>query len=188
MKKIDELDGTEVFIDERSNQLVYTTHMNIDCDGSPRAYAPPPLHGLDFLANAGHPGNWWGIACDEHGNPYVQGSNDPAPGYYVSTTSLEYTQFAKSDPRRYVNAEVIPYLVLPTNYKKWGKIELGTVCIMLNKQNGKMTSGIFADTGPKTKIGEASMACAEALGINSNPKTGGTESRIVEYRVNISES
>src|SRR5258708_2675267 len=79
----------------------------VDADGSPHAYAPSGsgLQGLDYLANAGHSGNWWGIATDSHGMPYIQGPNTPAPGYYVSTTALEDGSKAVNDPARYVNSE-----------------------------------------------------------------------------------
>jgi Fungal chitosanase of glycosyl hydrolase group 75 len=66
--------------------------LGIDADGSPHAYHPngsPP--GLDYLANAGKPGNWYGIVTDNQkasGNPVVQGSSDPAPGFYISSTAL----------------------------------------------------------------------------------------------------
>jgi hypothetical protein len=40
---------------------------------------------------------------------------------------------------------------------------------------------IWADTGPSSKIGEGSIRLAQALKINSNPKSGGTSSKIVAY-------
>jgi hypothetical protein len=49
-----------------------TSNLAIDCDGHPQAYHPdgsPP--GVDYLANAGSPGNWWGIATDSDDDPYV---------------------------------------------------------------------------------------------------------------------
>ena len=83
--------------------------MDIDADGSPHAYHPngsPP--GLDYLANAGSPGNWWGIATDNQkssGNPVVQDSSDPAPGFYVATTALIDTSKSWKNPLAYVNSE-----------------------------------------------------------------------------------
>ena len=69
----------------REKALFFVAGMTIDADGSPRAYHPrgsPP--GLDFLANAGSPGNFFGIVTDRHGNPVVQSADDPAPGFFVS--------------------------------------------------------------------------------------------------------
>jgi hypothetical protein len=78
--------------------------------------------GLDYLANAGKPGNWWALVTDNgksSGNPVVQSSSDPAPSFYISTTSLEDSSVGREDPRRYVNAEWINFFVLP------GKLGLG---------------------------------------------------------------
>lgn len=54
----------------------------------------PQDTGIDYLVNAGHAGDWWGLSCDGSGTPYVQGkyppgSYAPFPGYYVSGTSYE---------------------------------------------------------------------------------------------------
>jgi hypothetical protein len=43
--------------------------------GAPNAYHPEDK-GLDFLANAGKTGNWWGIVTEDgtpSGKPVVQG-------------------------------------------------------------------------------------------------------------------
>jgi hypothetical protein len=89
--------------------------MMIDADGAYRAYHPANK-GLDFLANGGKPGNWWALVTENgkpSGTPVVQGPADPAPGFYISTTSLEDPAFGRKDPRRYVDSESIPYIVLP---------------------------------------------------------------------------
>jgi hypothetical protein len=89
--------------------------MAINADGSPHAYHPHGK-GLDKLSYAGKPGNWWGIATHNgksSGTPVIQGPSDPAPGYYVSTTSLvDGTKDPKSQ-RRYANSETIPFMVIP---------------------------------------------------------------------------
>src|SRR5215210_1871871 len=68
----------------------FVSGMTIDSDGAPRAYhknGSPP--GLDFLANAGGPGNWFALVTDSSGNPIVQRASDPAPGFFVSMTAIE---------------------------------------------------------------------------------------------------
>ena len=50
------------------------------------------------------------------------------------------------------------------------------------RYNGKVRFAVFADEGPSYKFGEGSMALAEALGIDSDPKTGGV-AKGVEYIV-----
>jgi hypothetical protein len=94
----------------------YVAGLAVDADGAFRAYHPTSRLGLDALVNAGHPGNWWALATDTgktSGHPVVQGKDDPAPGYYVSMTSLyDATNLNERDPRRYVDAAKIPYVVL----------------------------------------------------------------------------
>jgi hypothetical protein len=74
--------------------------LRITADGSPRAYHRDPKLGLDFLANAGSTGRWGGLVTDSKGEPVVQGENDPAPGYYVSLTSLQDRTKRPTDPHR----------------------------------------------------------------------------------------
>lgn len=158
----------------------YRTNMMTDYDGSPRAYHPANRHdkkrnpngkALDWTANAGKPGNWWGIVTDngkKDGKPVVQGPNDPAPGFYVSPTSLgDHTKAAK-DPRRYVDASTVPFIVLPRKAQhakdRPNGAALGDFASVINLKNGKVVHAIFADSGPGEKLGEGSAALADALG------------------------
>lgn len=88
----------------------FESSLYVDADGAPNAYNWEN-RGLDDLANAGAPGSWEGLA-DWQGIPYIQGPDDPFPGYYVSTTALTDQTKASSDPARYVDASRIPYIVL----------------------------------------------------------------------------
>jgi hypothetical protein len=157
----------------------YQGGLAIDADGSPNAYHPEDK-GLDFLANAGKPGNWWGIATEDgksSGKPVVQGPGDPAPGYYVSTTSLEDQTKPVTSPARYVDSGKVPYVVLPpqlTAPKTPGGARLGDFAAVVNTRTGQVAYALVADKGPKDKLGEGSIALAEALGIASSPKKGGT--------------
>lgn len=146
----------------------------IDADGSPRAYHIEPGKGLDYIGNAGKPGNWWALVTDTGkpgGKPIVQGPADPAPGFYVSTTSLVDRSKERTDPRRYVDSEAIPFFVLPAD-RRFGAA-LGDFALVVNPAKGCSCGAIFADIGPKGKIGEGSIALAEALRVPSNPKSGG---------------
>jgi RecA/RadA recombinase len=51
--------------------------------------------------------------------------------------------------------------------------------VVFNGKNGKIVNAIYADVGPSNKIGEGSIALAEALGIPSSPRTGGVSSGIM---------
>ena len=151
----------------------FVSGMTIDADGAPRAYHPngsPP--GLDHLANAGHPGDWWALVT-ERGVPVAQRASDPAPGFYVSMTSLQDPARPKRDPRRYVDSASIPYIVLPERAQSSGGARQGDFAAVRNKRNGRVSFAILADTGPPGKIGEGSMALARALAIPHSPKSGG---------------
>lgn len=162
-----------VYRDTVGNSVYFTSGMNIDADGSPRAYHPVSDSGSDHLANAGKKGNWWGIVTDEKGEPIIQGKNDPAPGFYISCTSLQDASKKNSDPRRYVNSDSIPYIVLPNNKTLLAEIKMGDIAFVKNLRNGRTAFAICADVGSKDKIGEGSIALANSLDINSSPRSGG---------------
>lgn len=162
----------------RNPAIFYKGGMKIDADGSPRAYHPQNK-GLDHNFNAGHAGHWWGVVTNDQGKPVIQGAKDPAPGYYVSCTSLANRAKSKNDPDRYVNAEVVPYIVLPEKLYTNANINLGDFAAVINRKNGKIAYAIFADVGPEDKLGEGSIALANNLGIHSNPKNGGTDEDII---------
>lgn len=156
----------------------FVGQLTIDADGSPHAYAPlkSGLPALDYLGNAGYPGNWWGIAVNSHGVPYIQTKSDPAPGFYVSTTSLKIKGFNNGDPRREVNSELVPFIVVPSPLIGAVKpVVMGCKAKLTDTLTGKWVDGVVADAGPATHLGEASIAAAKALSIPSNPKNGGSE-------------
>lgn len=160
------------------NAFVYVAGFAVDADGAFRAYHPNNRFGLDTIEHAGRPGNWWALATDTgktNGRPLVQRKGDPAPGYYVSITSLyDATNSNERDPHRYVDAAKIPYVVLPPAGLKHAK--LGDFATIVNLRTRKIAAAIVADeSAPQLRLGEGSMALADALGIDSNPRYGGTE-------------
>lgn len=162
----------------KSNDVVYwSSDLQIDADGCPRAYHPQNI-GLDWLASAGSPGDWYGLVCDDKGEPVVQGLNDPAPGYYVTETAYGDPTKHHTDPRRYVDSQYVPYIAIPPVLEKYG-VKLGDLCVVEYKD--KRCAAVVADIGPRSKIGEGSMALAMALGINASPKNGGVESGVKFY-------
>jgi len=71
-------------------------------------------------------------------------------------TSLRYADGSS------VNANEVPYFVLPRNwYQKFG-IKLGDLAAVIYK--GKLAFGVVADVGPKTKLGEGSLELLRQLG------------------------
>jgi hypothetical protein len=150
----------------------YESGRTIDADGAPNAYHPDNT-GLDDLANAGEPGQWQGLARNEEGEPFVQGPDDPFPGYYVSATALSDRKKPVNDPTRYVDASKIPYIVLPGGLARQLGARLGDFAAVFNLRNGKTAYAIFGDIGPVDRIGEGSIALAEDLGIRSDARRGG---------------
>ena len=173
--------GVDVYKTAPFHAVLFEGGLQVDADGSPIAYHPRPgsSKGLDNIRNAGSPGEWWGIVTDngsESGTPVIQQASDPAPGFYVSSTSLEDPNYGRTDPRRYVNASTVPFFVLPVGNYFGGSV--GDIAAIVNFSNGKVAYAIAADTGPKNKLGEGSVALAKALGVNPSARSGGTGSGI----------
>jgi peptidoglycan hydrolase-like protein with peptidoglycan-binding domain len=166
--------------------------MSICADGG-RVYNQTDT-GLDYLANAGYPGNWWGIETDASGEPTVL-----PDGFYVSTTAM-VRGWPKGDQRRYVDALSIPYVVLPKNI---GDMIPSSMAAALRKGDrasvtyqGRRVCAIYAEVGPAKELdpvdrfGEASVA--SALAVFHDPFTTvngikrasyGITSHSVEYRI-----
>jgi hypothetical protein len=163
VKKLIKVGDTDVVFSD--GIASWTSGMEIDADGSPRAYAPigSGLKPLDDLRNAGSIGKWWGLSCGSGGAPYVQNKSMPAPGYYVSTTALQDTNFHPRDPRRFVDSETVPYIAIPRVLKTEG-VKLGD--LVLVEREGRKVAAIVADIGPAGHIGEGSIALCKALGID----------------------
>jgi Fungal chitosanase of glycosyl hydrolase group 75 len=159
----------------------FTSGMTIDADGSYRAFHRISKKGSDDLANAGKPGNWWGLVTntgEPEGKPVVQGPNDPAPGFYISQTGMEDTTKRETDPKRYVDAETIPYIVLSGTSGQNPGATFGDYAVVLNNNNQKYAYAVYGDNWPTIKIGEGSVALAKALDIPANPRDGGVEEGI----------
>jgi len=154
--------------------VCFRAGMRIDADGSPRAYAPAGsgLKALDYLANAGKPGNWYGLVCDATGEPVIQGPTDPAPGFFVSPTAMGDKTKKSTDPRRYVDSELVSYIAIPPELKNLG-VRLGDLCVV--GHGALCWPAIAADIGPRKKYGEGSIALAQHLSIPSSPKNGGVD-------------
>jgi Fungal chitosanase of glycosyl hydrolase group 75/D-alanyl-D-alanine carboxypeptidase len=180
-------EGWKVFETIDVGAAVFRAKMAICADGAPKAYNRNDAIALDFLANAGRPGNWWALVTDGDGDPVVQSQSDPAPGYFVSTTALTNPSTLSNKPAHFVDASTIPFIVLPgrrfSRFTTTRSLRLGDVGVAYNIRNGKISFAQFAETGPADKIGEASIALADALSVNSNPKTGGTSLREIVYVV-----
>lgn len=175
----------------------FQSRAHVNADGAPNAYNKEDT-GTDWLLNAGVPTRklpngkpdksqphnkweWWGISVDAGNNPYVQKAGHPFPGFYVSTTALVDGTKTEDNPARYVDSNTIPFLVLPG--KQWGGARKGDLGWIINRANGQACGAIFADVGPADEMGELSICAAKLLGLDPNPKGGGTEKKTILYLV-----
>ena len=145
--------------------------LNVDVDGAPNAYGPKGKKALDTAAHAHAPHD--GVRNPKEvvgymteyagGPPTVQGKHDPYPGYYVSQTDF-YDKSIKreEDPRRYVDASKINYVVQGKVAREHG-VKLGDFVTAYSCRTGKSAYAIVADSGNESGE-EGSLALVNALG------------------------
>ncbi|MFE2967078.1 glycoside hydrolase family 75 protein [Streptomyces sp. NPDC059340] len=111
------------------------------------------------------------IDCDGRPGLVCNGRTDPS---FSGATA-----YRQSDGR-YLSAETLPYVVVPTpsgiwDYRAHG-IRGGSVVAVIYQD--RVQYAVVGDTGPREIIGEASYASAKALGIRPGPHGGGTSSGV----------
>jgi hypothetical protein len=72
-----------------------------------------------------------------------------------------------------LEAAVTPYVVIPADFAYAGLDTVNGGNVVAVVYNHQLEFAVFGDTGPTDLIGESSYACAEGLGIDPNPATGG---------------
>ncbi|WP_328744659.1 glycoside hydrolase family 75 protein [Streptomyces sp. NBC_00285] len=89
------------------------------------------------------------------------------------------TAYQQSDGR-YLSAERLPYIVVPTPSRIWDYrdhgVHGGAVAAVVYED--RVQYAVVGDVGPRGIIGEASYATADALGIRPDPRGGGTPSGV----------
>ena len=200
--------GGSVIVEQVDKSVTYIAGAQLDGDGAngqfggAPCYAPPSFGGktLDVLANAGHPGNWFGVVTDTgeaDGTPIVQGPSDPCPGAHVSATSLHLPgrdgkPLPHSSPLRYVDAATVPYVVVPPMIVKGvAGVVMGCRAVVTNTLNGKSVEAVVADGGGANRLGEISLACALAIGVpvnmsSAHPANSGgiaADRHVIRYRL-----
>jgi hypothetical protein len=177
--------GQPVYWNPEESKIWYTGEFTIDCDGHPQAYGPSGCKpaALDYLGNAGYEGNWWGIACNSSGEPYIQQKGDkdkhPFPGLYVSTTAYIWPDYGSNDCRRYVHSGEVAFAVIPSNVRMAVPPKfLGCAVRVTDKKTKQAISGVACcDIGPTSHLGEGSMRLAEQFGLDPDPKCGGSNDK-----------
>ncbi|MEU9733910.1 glycoside hydrolase family 75 protein [Streptomyces sp. NPDC048002] len=111
------------------------------------------------------------IDCDGQPGARCNGVTDP---YFSDATA-----FTQSDGR-YLDAERLPYVVVPAPSHRWDYREHGITggSVVALVYGDKVRYAVVGDVGPRDIIGEASYAAAEALGVNPDPHGGGTPSGV----------
>jgi hypothetical protein len=146
---------------------ILTHRMDVDVDGAPNAYGPPGEPALDNLLDA-HSLNRAdepivGYLIDEHHRPVLQGQNDPFPGYYISQTAFsDPANQNERDPRRYVDARKINYVVRGNRARRRG-VKVGDFVAVYSRRTHKSVFAIVGDTGNPTGD-EGSLHLLQDLG------------------------
>jgi Fungal chitosanase of glycosyl hydrolase group 75 len=139
--------------------LFFKAKMSIDADGAARAYHPDDIpEALDRLVHA-----------TSHSKKFIQGKRKngvvgkgPRPGFHVSATALQRGE--DHDANSFVDAEFIPYIVLPSDFASG--VRKGDLCTVVNLKNNRTTAAIFADVNPR--VGEASVRAAINLRVQDS--------------------
>jgi hypothetical protein len=146
---------------------ILTHRMDVDVDGAPNAYGPPGKQTLDILLNAHYLNRAdkeiVGYLIDEHSRPILQGPNDPFPGYYISQTAFtDIENQNERDPRRYVDARNINYVVRGDVARRRG-VRAGDFASVYSMRTRKGVFAIVGDTGNPTGD-EGSLHLLQDLG------------------------
>ena len=196
--------GGSSVVEQDDGSVTFSAGATLDGDGAngqfggDPCYAPAGFPGrtLDVIANAGHPGNWFGVVTDTgqaSGMPIVQGASDPCPGAHVSATSLHLRDkngnaLPNASPLKYVDSATVPYIVVPPMIIKGvAGVVMGCRAVVTNTKNGRKTEAVVADAGPKDHLGEMSVACAIAIGVPTGRSHaaigGGADSPSINYQL-----
>lgn len=144
-----------------------TRRMDVDVDGAPDAYGPPSKQTLDILKDAHYRNRAHneivGYLIDEHNRPILQSPIDPFPGYYISQTAFADIQNQNErDPRRYVDARNINYVVRGNAARRRG-VQVGDFVSVYSKRTRRSVFAIVGDTGNPTGD-EGSLHLLQDLG------------------------
>ncbi len=128
---------------------------------------PPGMQTLDILLNAHYLNRAdkeiVGYLIDEQSRPIVQGPNDPFPGYYISQTAFtDVRNRNERDPRRYVDARNINYVVRGDVARRRG-VRVGDFVSVYSKRTRRGVFAIVGDTGNPTGD-EGSLHLLQDLG------------------------
>lgn len=171
--------------EDPDGRVYFTADADIDADGANGQHGAVAAYkvddtGSELLENGGMKIVDGRVICAESwARDIVILDTDNQPKVFpnsiiASTTWYRYAGKSRNDPTAYVDAETIPYIVVPPLIiQETTGVVRG--CKARVTYKGESVDCVVADRGPTGKIGELSIAAARALGINPSPRNGGTE-------------
>lgn len=172
-------------------RVFFVADADIDADGAngqsgARAAYMVGDKGLEALANGGMKMSGGRVICAQSwARDIVLLGPDNQPmvfpgGVIASTTWYRHRNRKISDPAAYLDSATVPYIVLPPMAIQ-GVEGIVRGCKARVTWRGKSLDAVVGDKGPRTKVGELSIAAAERLGMKSSPRTGGVTAAEVTY-------
>jgi hypothetical protein len=180
-------------VEDDDGRVHFTADADIDADGANGQNGGPAAYkfddsGTEFLANGGMKIIAGKVVCAhewERDIVLLDTDNEPkvfSGGVIASTTWYQVPGKARIAPAANVDAETIPYIVVPPLIvQQTAGVVRG--CKARVTWRGKSIDCVVAGKGPRRKIGELSIAAARAISLPSSPKNGGTEKAEVLYEL-----
>ena len=179
--------------EDDDGRVHFLADADIDADGANGQNGGPAAYkvdnsGTELLANGGMKILQGKVVCAHswaRDIVILDSDNEPKVfpgGIIASITWYRHPGKLQSDPTAYVDAETVPYVVVPPLIiQKTAGIVRG--CKARVTWHGRSVDCVVADRGPSRKIGELSIAAARALGLPSSPRSGGIEQPEVQYEL-----
>lgn len=180
-------------VEEEDGRVHFLADADIDADGANGQNSAPAAYkaddtGTELLANGGMKIVGGKVVCSHSwARDIVILGDDNQPkvfpgGIIASMTWYRHPRKLPSDPAAYVDAEIVPYIVVPPLIiQKTVGIVRG--CKARVTFRSRSVDCVVADRGPSNKIGELSIAAARAIGLPSSPRNGGSEKQEVLYEL-----
>lgn len=186
-------EGFQCIIHEDQGRVFFLADGDIDADGANGQHGARAAYmvgdkGSEALSNGGmamRSGRVVCVASWAKDIVLLDRANQPRVfpgGIIASTTWYRHRDKAIDDPSAYVDSETVPYIVVPSLIIQH-TVGIVRGCKARVSLNGLAVNCVVADKGPRTKIGELSIAAARAIGVNPNPRTGGTNAPEILYEL-----
>lgn len=176
--------------EDGDGRVHFTADADIDADGANGQFGAKAAYvvgdkGSEYLANGGLRKDGK-IAHSWASDIFILGRTGQPKvfpgGVLASKTWYKHRHKAASDPAAYLDSETENYVVVPPLIIQGVK---GVVrgCKARVTWKKKSVWAVVGDKGPRTKIGEISIALARSLGLHSSPRTGGTDRPEIFYEL-----